>query len=165
MKKINDFDKVQEVTSGAFPRIPDGAYIVGVKKVEDVPDKEFLRMELDICKGFITAVTKSNKNFMWNWNEQDLKNKVFGICIGTEEYQKNNGNIGTRPYIASVHSVEAIEKGDFTIPALKTLDPSKVANTKKEENFVDPFSDAPAQTATPEPDVNPFDDSDSNPFA
>ena len=51
MKKINDFDKVQEVTSGAFPRIPDGAYIVGVKKVEDMPDKEFLRMELDICKG------------------------------------------------------------------------------------------------------------------
>ena len=64
-----------------------------------------------------------------------------------------------------MHSVEAIEKGDFTIPALKTLDPSKVTNTKKEENFVDPFSDSSAQTATPEPDVNPFDDSDNNPFA
>lgn len=205
MKKINDFDKVQEVTSGAFPRIPDGAYVVGVKKVEDVPDKEFLRMELDICKGeyknfwqkqydadkrdpkywprdgvlvrsykqqalgffkgFITAVTKSNKNFTWNWNEQDLKNKVFSIVISTEEYVKNNGNIGTRPYIASVHSVEAIEKGDFTIPALKTLDPNKVANAKKEEPFLDPFADAPAQTATPAPEANPFGDSDENPFS
>lgn len=203
MKKINDFDKVQEVTSGTFPRIPDGAYIVGVKKVEDVPGKEFLRMELDICKGeyknfwqkqydadkrdpkywprdgvlvrsykqqalgffkgFITAITKSNKNFTWNWNEQDLKNKVFGICIGTEEYQKNNGNIGTRPYIASVHSVDAIEKGDFTIPALKTLDPSKATNTKKEEVFFDPFSEEAQQEKTET--SNPFSDADENPFS
>ena len=50
MRKINDFDKVQE-NGGGFKRIPDGAYIVGVKKVEDVSDKEFLRRELDICKG------------------------------------------------------------------------------------------------------------------
>ena len=64
-----------------------------------------------------------------------------------------------------MHSVEAFEKGDFTIPALKTLDPNKVANTKKEESFVDPFSDSPAQTATPAPEANPFDDSDENPFS
>ena len=210
MRKINDFDKVQE-NGGAFKRIPDGAYIVGVKKVEDVSDKEFLRLELDICKGeyknwyqqqydadnretkywprggvlvrsykekalpffkgFITAVTKSNPKFEWKWNEQDLKNKVFGVVVGTEEYLKKNGGVGTRPYIDSVHSVEAIEKGDYTVPDVKKLDPTKTTS-KPAEQFVNPFSDsAPAidpfanADSTPAAESNPWDDSDVNPFA
>ena len=210
MKKINDFDKVQE-NGGGFKRIPDGAYIVGVKKVEDVSDKEFLRLELDICKGeyknwcqqqydadnretkywprdgvlvrsykeralpffkgFITAVTKSNPKFEWKWNEQDLKNKVFGVVVGTEEYLKKNGGVGTRPYIDSVHSVEAIEKGDYTVPDVKKLDPTKVTS-KPAEPFVNPFSDsAPTidpfanADSSPSAESNPWDDSDVNPFA
>ena len=209
MRKINDFDKVQE-NGGGFKRIPDGAYIVGVKKVEDVSDKEFLRLELDICKGeyknwyqqqydadnretkywprdgvlvrsykekalpffkgFITAVTKSNPKFEWKWNEQDLKNKVFGVVVGTEEYLKKNGGVGTRPYIDSVHSVEANEKGDYTVPDVKKLDPTK-ATSKPAEPFVNPFSDsAPTidpfanADSAPVADVNPWDDSDVNPF-
>ena len=210
MKKINDFDKVQE-NGGGFKRIPDGAYIVGVKKVEDVSDKEFLRLELDICKGeyknwyqqqydadnretkywprdgvlvksykekalpffkgFITAITKSNPKFEWKWNEQDLKNKVFGVVVGTEEYLKKNGGVGTRPYIDSVHSVEAIEKGDYTVPEVKKLDPTKTTS-KPAEPFVNPFSDsAPTidpfanADSVPAADSNPWDDYDVNPFA
>ena len=210
MIKINDFDKVQE-NGGGFKRIPDGAYIVGVKKGEDVSDKEFLRLELDICKGeyknwyqqqydadnrdtkywprdgvlvrsykekalpffkgFITAVTKSNPKFEWKWNEQDLKNKVFGVVVGTEEYLKKNGGVGTRPYIDSVHSVEAIEKGDYTVPDVKKLDPTKTTS-KPAEPFVNPFSDsAPTidpfanADSAPAAESNPWDDSDVNPFA
>ena len=210
MRKINDFDKVQE-NSGGFKRIPDGAYIVGVKKVEDVSDKEFLRLELDVCKGeyknwyqqqydadkretkywprdgvlvrsykekalpffkgFITAITKSNPKFEWKWNEQDLKNKVFGVVVGTEEYLKKNGGVGTRPYIDSVHSVESIENGDYTVPDVKKLDPTKTTS-KPAEPFVNPFSDsAPtidpfaSADSAPAADSNPWDDSDVNPFA
>ena len=210
MRKINDFDKVQE-NGGGFKRIPDGAYIVGVKKVEDVSDKEFLRLELDICKGeyknwyqqqydadnretkywprdgvlvrsykenalpffkgFITAVTKSNPKFEWKWNEQDLKNKVFGIVVGTEEYLKKNGGVGTRHYIDSVHSVEAIEKGDYTVPDVKKLDPTKTTS-KPAEPFVNPFADSASAIdpfadadSAPAAESNPRDDSDVNPFA
>lgn len=210
MKKINDFDKVQE-NGGGFKRIPDGAYIVGVKKVEDVSDKEFLRLELDICKGeyknwyqqqydadnretkywprdgvlvrsykekalpffkgFITAVTKSNPKFEWKWNEQDLKNKVFGVVVGTEEYLKKNGGVGARPYIDSVHSVEAIEKGDYTVPDVKKLDTTKTTS-KPAEPFVNPFSDSATTIdpfanadSAPAADTAPWDDSDVNPFA
>lgn len=210
MRKINDFDKVQE-NGGGFKRIPDGAYIVGVKKVEDVSDKEFLRLELDICKGeyknwyqqqydadkretkywprdgvlvrsykekalpffkgFITAITKSNPKFEWKWNEQDLKNKVFGVVVGTEEYLKKNGGVGTRPYIDSVHSVEAIENGDYTVPDVKKLDTTKTTS-KPAEPFVNPFSDsAPTidpfanANSAPAAESNPWDDSDVNPFA
>ena len=50
MKKIDNFDKIQE-NGGGFKRIPDGAYIVGIKKVTDNPEKKYLRLELDVCKG------------------------------------------------------------------------------------------------------------------
>ena len=207
MKKIDNFDKIQE-NGGGFKRIPDGAYIVGIKKVTDNPEKKYLRLELDVCKGeyknwyqklydadkretkywprdgvlvrsysdkalpffkgFITSVTKSNKNFNWEWDEQKLVNKVFGVVIGTEEYERQNGGIGKRPYIASVHSVETIEKGEYEIPALKELITTKATNAPANDpipDFGDVFNTTPADTPTPAESENPWDDSEENPFA
>ena len=184
MKKIDNFDKIQE-NGGGFKRIPDGAYIVGIKKVTDNPEKQYLRLELDVCKGeyknwyqklydadkretkywprdgvlvrsysdkalpffkgFITSVTKSNKNFNWEWDEQKLVNKVFGVVIGTEEYERQNGGIGKRPYIASVHSVETIEKGEYEIPALKELTTTKATTAPAN----DPITDADFEAMFP----------------
>ena len=184
MKKIDNFDKIQE-NGGGFKRIPDGAYIVGIKKVTDNPEKKYLRLELDVCKGeyknwyqklydadkretkywprdgvlvrsysdkalpffkgFITSVTKSNKNFNWEWDEQKLVNKVFGVVIGTEEYERQNGGIGKRPYIASVHSVETIEKGEYEIPALKELTTTKTTTAPAN----DPITDADFEAMFP----------------
>ena len=184
MKKIDNFDKIQE-NGGGFKRIPDGAYIVGIKKVTDNPEKKYLRLELDVCKGeyknwyqklydadkretkywprdgvlvrsysdkalpffkgFITSVTKSNKNFNWEWDEQKLVNKVFGVVIGTEEYERQNGGIGKRPYIASVHSVETIEKGEYEIPALKELTTTKATTAPAN----DPITDADFEAMFP----------------
>ena len=184
MKKIDNFDKIQE-NGGGFKRIPDGAYIVGIKKVTDNPEKKYLRLELDVCKGeyknwyqklydadkretkywprdgvlvrsysdkalpffkgFITSVTKSNKNFNWEWDEQKLVNKVFGVVIGTEEYERQNGGIGKRPYIASVHSVETIEKGEYEIPTLKELTTTKTTTAPAN----DPITDADFEAMFP----------------
>ncbi len=207
MKKIDNFDKIQE-NGGSFKRIPDGAYIVGIKKVTDNPEKQYLRLELDVCKGeyknwyqklydadkretkywprdgvlvrsysdkalpffkgFITSVTKSNKNFNWDWDEQKLVNKVFGVVIGTEEYERQNGGIGKRPYIASVHSVETIEKGEYEIPALKELTTTKTTTAPANDpipDFGDVFNTTPTDTPTPAESENPWDDSDeNNPF-
>ena len=184
MKKIDNFDKIQE-NGGGFKRIPDGAYIVGIKKVTDNPEKQYLRLELDVCKGeyknwyqklydadkretkywprdgvlvrsysdkalpffkgFITSVTKSNKNFNWEWDEQKLVDKVFGVVIGTEEHERQNGGIGKRPYIASVHSVETIEKGEYEIPALKELTTTKATTAPAN----DPITDADFEAMFP----------------
>ena len=210
MKKIDNFDKIQE-NGGGFKRIPDGAYIVGIKKVTDNPEKQYLRLELDVCKGeyknwyqklydadkretkywprdgvlvrsysdkalpffkgFITSVTKSNKNFNWEWDEQKLVNKVFGVVIGTEEYERQNGGIGKRPYIASVHSVETIEKGEYEIPALKELTTTKTTTAPAN----DPISDADFEAMFPSSNTqdaetsqvdtdNNFNWDDDNPF-
>ena len=210
MKKIDNFDKIQE-NGGGFKRIPDGAYIVGIKKVTDNPEKQYLRLELDVCKGeyknwyqklydadkretkywprdgvlvrsysdkalpffkgFITSVTKSNKNFNWEWDEQKLVNKVFGVVIGTEEYERQNGGIGKRPYIASVHSVETIEKGEYEIPALKELTTTKTTTAPANEPITDadfeamfPSSDT-QDTETSQVDTdNNFNWDDDSPF-
>ena len=210
MKKIDNFDKIQE-NGGGFKRIPDGAYIVGIKKVTDNPEKKYLRLELDVCKGeyknwyqklydadkretkywprdgvlvrsysdkalpffkgFITSVTKSNKNFNWEWDEQKLVNKVFGVVIGTEEYERQNGGIGKRPYIASVHSVETIEKGEYEIPALKELTTTKATTAPANDPITDAdfeamFPSSNAQnTETSQVDTyNNFNWDDDSPF-
>ena len=118
-----------------------------------------------MLKGFTVAVEKSNSGYVWNFDEKSLKGKIVGLVLGEEEFVNSVGKLRTRTYVESVRSVDSIRKGDFTIPALKTLDPNKVANAKKEENFVDPFSDSSAQTETTAPEANPFDDSDENPFS
>ena len=210
MKKIDNFDKIQE-NGGGFKRIPDGAYIVGIKKVTDNPEKKYLRLELDVCKGeyknwyqklydadkretkywprdgvlvrsysdkalpffkgFITSVTKSNKNFNWEWDEQKLVNKVFGVVIGTEEYERQNGGIGKRPYIASVHSVETIEKGEYDIPALKELTTTKATTAPANDPIPDADFEAmfpssnTQDTETSQVDTdNNFNWDDDNPF-
>ena len=207
MKKINDWENIKE--SSDFKRLEAGAYICAIKAVEDVPEKEYLKIYFDIVKGdekgyfqklydadtrkekkwpiagtlirsykdsalsmfkgFITAIEKSNKNYKWDFNEKSLVKKYIGLIIADEEYLNQKGQKRVRNYVASVRSLEAIEKGDFTIPALKELDESKLTGVNKaEEKFVDPFADN--TNDSDEEDVvedtsSPFDDDDEDPFA
>ncbi len=204
MKKINDWENIKE--SSDFKRLEAGAYVCAIKAVEDVPEKEYLKIYFDIVKGddkgyfqklydsdtrkekkwpiagtlirsykesalsmfkgFITAIEKSNKNYKWDFNEKSLVKKYIGLIIGDEEYLTQKGAKRVRNYVASVRSLEAIEKGDFTIPALKELDESKLAEVNKpEEKFVDPFADSSNDDVV-EDTSSPFDDDDDDdPFA
>lgn len=200
MKKINNFDEIQ-ASDGSYQRLPVGGYIVGVKDVEDVPEKEYLRIKFDICKGeyknwfqkefdgntkedkkwpnsgtlirsykekalpmfkgFTTAVEKSNNGFTWNWDEKKLKNKVFGVVIGEEEYLNQKGQVRVRNYVAAVRSVDVIDKGDFTVPELKKLDASKTAANSNEKTVENPFADDDEdKVATSATAASPFDDDD-----
>lgn len=206
MKKINDWENIKETSD--FKRLEPGAYICAIKAVEDVSDKEYLKIYFDIVKGdnkgyfqklydsdtrkdkkwpiagtlirsykeaalsmfkgFCTAVEKSNKNYKWNFDEKTLVKKYIGLIIADEEYLNTKGQKRVRNYVASVRSLEAIEKGDFTIPALKEIDESKVTeNKKKEEDFIDPFSDNDVEenTSPADDDSNPWDDGDEDPFS
>lgn len=204
MKKINDWENIKE--SSDFKRLEAGAYVCAIKAVEDVPEKEYLKIYFDIVKGddkgyfqklydsdtrkekkwpiagtlirsykesalsmfkgFITAVEKSNKNYKWDFNEKSLVKKYIGLIIGDEEYLTQKGAKRVRNYVASVRSLEAIEKGDFTIPALKELDESKLPEVNKaEEKFIDPFADSSNDDVV-EDTSSPFDDDeDDDPFA
>lgn len=154
MKNIdwNSVDEAQE-----FSRLPVGGYICGIVRAEDVPEKEYLRIEYDIADGefknyyrnqaqrnpdwnwggvlirsykekaqpffkaFLTSVEKSNSGFKFGNDEKTLVRKMVGLVLAEEEYQKQNGSIGTRLYVAQVHSVDAIKKGEYKVPELKKL--------------------------------------------
>lgn len=120
---------------------------------------------LGMFKGFITSVSESNKNFKWDFDEQVLKNKYFGVIMGEEEYSNNSGQLRVRNHVVGVRSVPTIEAGDFDIPELKKLDASKAV--EKEEKFVDPFGSSPEESAPVDEDIPPFDTGDDgdDPFA
>lgn len=164
MKNI-DWNNVQEAEE--FQRLLSGGYICGIVRVEDVPEKEYLRIEYDIADGefknyyrqqaqrnpdwnwggvlirsykekalpffkaFLTAVEKSNTGFKFNNDEKTLVRKLVGLVLAEEEYQKQNGDIGTRLYVAQVHTVDAIRKGKFEVPKLKKLSGSAAPVTNE----------------------------------
>lgn len=72
-------------------------------------------------KGLITSVEASNQNFKWNWDEKELKDKLFGGVFGEEEYEKMDGKIGTSVKLRWIRSVQAIEDGKYKIPDKKYL--------------------------------------------
>ena len=119
-------------------------------------------------KGFVGAVERSNKGYMWNLEEKTLVGKLVGLIIADEQYQNQKGQIRERNYVAAVRSVDIIKKGEFDVPPLKELDGSKVQQTTaKPAPVTDPFAnDAPAATE-PAPDYdNPWGgDDENNPFA
>ena len=164
MKHI-DLNDVQEATE--FQALPVGGYICGIVRVEDLPDKEYLRIEYDIADGkyknyyrdqiqrnpdwhwggvlirsykekalpffkaFVTSVEKSNAGYKFSDDEKTLVRKFVGLVLAEEEYTKNNGDVGKRLYVASVHSVDAIKKGKFKVPELKRLAGAAPAATQQ----------------------------------
>lgn len=168
MKKI-DWNNVQEAEE--FQRLPAGGYICGIVRVEDVPEKEYLRIEYDIADGefknyyrqqaqrnpdwnwggvlirsykekalpffkaFLTAVEKSNTGFKFNNDEKTLVRKLVGLVLAEEEYQKKNGDIGTRLYVAQVHSIDTIKNGEFKVPELKKFSGSSAQATNGLNEF------------------------------
>lgn len=85
--------------------------------------RSYKEKALGFFKAFKTSVEQSNKGYRFDdRNVQGLVGKYFGVVLGEEEYRKNNGDTGTRLYVAQVRSVEAIREGDFRVPAPKRLE-------------------------------------------
>lgn len=72
-------------------------------------------------KGLMTSIEASNTNFKWNWDEKELKDKLFGGIFGEEEYEKTDGSTGTSVKLRWVRGVQAIEDGKYKIPDKKCL--------------------------------------------
>lgn len=77
--------------------------------------------DLRYFKGFITSIEASNPGFKWNWDEKKLAGKLFGGVFAEEEYEKQNGEIGTIVKCRFVRSVDAIREGKFKVPEKKRL--------------------------------------------
>lgn len=71
-------------------------------------------------KGFITSIEKSNFGFIWDWNEQNLTNKITGIVFREEEFKAIDGSVksSAKPYYA----VPIEELAEVKIPEPKLLE-------------------------------------------
>lgn len=208
MKRISNWENIKE--NSGFEKLPVGGYIIKILNVQNVAEKEYLKVSFDIAdgeykgffkkqydedtrtdkkwpnagsfvrsykstaesmfKGFVNAVENSNKNFKFDFDEKKLVGKQVGIVVGLEEYVNQKGAVRERTYVSAVRSVDTIKKGDFKVPELKKLDPSKAtsAPAKASQPFQNPFDNddaAPLDSAPVAVDENPLGDSDENPFA
>lgn len=93
MKPINNFDAVEAISDKK--RLGPGGYICKVTKVEDVADREYLKMEYDIVDGEYKGYWSDNEeNYGWRDSFiRSYKEKALGFfkqflsCVE----QSNNG--------------------------------------------------------------------------
>ena len=72
-------------------------------------------------KGMISAIEESNDRYKFDFNEKTLIGKKFGGVFGEEEYQAKDFTIKTAVKLMQIRSVDAIRKGNFKVPAKKTV--------------------------------------------
>ena len=79
---------------------------------------------LPFFKAFITAVEKSNKGYVWDWNEKGLIGKFVVVVFGEEEYVDDSQatweiKVAVKPQ--EFRSGEKYRAGEIKIPARKCL--------------------------------------------
>lgn len=88
--------------------------------------RSYTERALPMFKRMCSAVTKSNKGYIFDGNEHcdesTLVGKLVGMILGEEEYTGNDGSTKTRLYVARETSVDDIRAGKFKVPELKKLE-------------------------------------------
>ena len=106
-------------------------------------------------KGLLEIIEDSNPNFTAYANNSvdtnALVDKRIGFVFAEEEYQKQNGDIATRAVARFPKTVSDIRDGDFTVPAIKKLDASKVGKNSGQLDI-----DIPSRSAPPPDFDSPF---------
>lgn len=95
--------------------------------------RSYKEAALGMFKHFINCIEESCPNFTWEWDEKSLEGKLIGLVLGEEEYQKNDGSVGTRLYVKEIKNIQQIRDGDFKVPQIKKL---KQENTDVIDDFM-----------------------------
>ena len=91
-----------------------------IKYVSLKEDENCIKM----LKAFLTSVENSNNGFTYDWNKEvdQLKGKKVGLVFGLEEYEKQDGTIGTATKLVQFRSLDKLN--EIKIPKVKLLDGS-----------------------------------------
>lgn len=79
---------------------------------------------LGMLKGMITAVENSNTGFKFDMDETKLAGKKAVGVFGLEEFEKQDGTVGTSVRLTQIRSLDKLK--DVKIPKVKKLDGSYV---------------------------------------
>ena len=111
--------------------------------------RSYKEKALPMFKRMCSAVTKSNKRFIFDGNEhadeKTLIGKLVGMVFGEEEYVGTDGSVKTRLYVVREMPVEDIRAGKFKVPELKKLGEAAPA-TKQDDGFMNIPEDSDEET-------------------
>ena len=115
-----------------------------------IDDEESMERFLPMFKRMCSAVTKSNKNFIFDGNqhcdESTLIGKKIGMILGEEEYTGNDGSTKTRIYVAREISIDDLKAGKFKVPELKKLEETASAMPKPDDKYLNIAQDVDEET-------------------
>lgn len=101
--------------------------------------RSYKEKALPMFKRMCSAVTKSNKRFIFDGNEhadeKTLIGKYVGMLLGEEEYIGNDGSTKTRLYVVREMPIDDIKAGKFKVPELKKLS-DNAGTSKQPDDFM-----------------------------
>lgn len=109
--------------------------------------RSYKKKALGFFKRFITAVEKSNPNYLFNFNEQTLVNKFVVVVFGIEEWENQDGEVKDTIKPQDCRSIQAFKEGKIPIPKKKTLSGNDTRTTVGNSN--------PVEEITPQPKPDP----------
>lgn len=77
-----------------------------------------------LFKGFTTAVENSNPGYVWNFDEKSLIGKKLCGVFALEEYEKQDGTIGTSVKLSQFRSLDKLP--EVKIPCVKLLNGDQI---------------------------------------
>lgn len=102
--------------------------------------RSYTEKALPMFKRMCSAVTKSNKGFIFDGNkycdESTLVGKLVGMILGEEEYVGNDGAIKSRLYVVREIDVADIKAGKFKVPKIKKILAPSGAAEKPDDGFM-----------------------------
>lgn len=102
--------------------------------------RSYKEKALPMFKRMCSAVTKSNKRFIFDGNEhadeKTLIGKYVGMLLGEEEYIGNDGSTKTRLYVVREMAVDDVRSGNFKVPELKKLPNASGASGSQSDDFM-----------------------------
>ena len=137
--------------------IAEGEYKGYYKELEERLDfwggkcfRSYKEKALPMFKRMCSAVTKSNKGFIFDGNkhadESTLIGKKVGMILGEEEYIGNDGSVKTRLYVVREIPVEDIKAEKFKIPPIKKLPETEGTSQTPDDGFMNVPIDADEET-------------------
>lgn len=88
-------------------------------------------------KGMIKAIEDSNPGFKFNFDENELKGKMFGGIFGKEEfYNEAKGEYQFSTKLMWIRSVDAIKNGNFKIPNDKHIEHSQSESKTENSEYI-----------------------------
>jgi hypothetical protein len=181
MKKVNDYESVVANEGGSFDRLPADGYVCKITRVEDFPDKEYLKIEFDIAVGkhkdwFFDIYQRAD---FWGGNFiRSYKESAVGFFKGfiTAIENSNKGYVWAwaeqslvGKTIGLVLGYEEYETKDKKVKERIYVAQNRSVDAIRNGDFVVPELKKIQQTAKPAPKAQTFDRLDpqeleDNPF-